>query len=117
MISEGVIQIAVTGHRFIDDSNHELTASINNRVRPNYLGSSRSDYHLLSALAEGSDQFVARIARQVLLIKLIVPLPLPQETYLLDFETVKVEINIDSITNNRRSGVSLTENSEHDFCL
>ena len=80
------IQIAVTGHRFVG-TNHEITASIQKVLAQVIQDHPGADYHLLSALSEGSDQLVARIALQYQEIKLIVPLPLPEERYLLDFET------------------------------
>jgi hypothetical protein len=105
-----VIRIAVTGHRFIDDS-IELTASIKKvlaQIIRDYPG---SGYHLLTALAEGSDQLVARSAQRYSAIKLIVPLPLPQETYLLDFQTDEGRNGFAQLLTTADQVFSLTVNS------
>jgi hypothetical protein len=81
-----LIRIAVTGHRFLDTAN-DLTASIQSVLARIIQNHPNTDQYLLSALSEGSDQFIARIALQYKEIKLIVPLPLPEEQYLMDFET------------------------------
>ena len=73
-----------------------------------------ADHHLLSALAEGSDQFVATIALQYKAIKLIVPLPLPEEQYLVDFETDEGRKNFKHLLNIADQVLTLTKNSNHD---
>jgi uncharacterized phage-like protein YoqJ len=108
-----VIRIAVTGHRFID-TDTELTTSIQEvlaQIIQDYPG---ADYQLLSALAEGSDQFVARIAQKYQEIKLIVPLPLPEERYLLDFESEIGRKRFHQLLKIADQVIKLTENSDRD---
>jgi hypothetical protein len=108
-----VVRIAVTGHRFID-TNNELTASIQKVIDQIIQDHTGAEYHLLSALAEGSDQFVARIVVQKKEIKLIVPLPLPEERYLLDFETDEGRKKFNQLLKIADQVLTLTENSDHD---
>ena len=110
---QGVIRIAVTGHRSIDP-NHELTASIQKVLDQIIWDHPKANCQLLSALAEGSDQFVARIARQNVLIQLIVPLPLPKELYLLDFQTDEGRLILDQLLENADQVITLTQDSEPD---
>jgi hypothetical protein len=108
-----LIRIAVTGHRLLD-SNNDLTASIQKVLAQIIQDHPGADHHLLSALSEGSDQFVARIALQYKEIKLIVPLPLPEEQYLLDFETDEGRKTFTQLLKIAYQVLTLTENSDHD---
>jgi uncharacterized phage-like protein YoqJ len=108
-----LIRIAVTGHRILD-TNHNLTASIQKVLAQIIQDHPGADLHFLSALSEGSDQFVARIALQYKEIKLIVPLPLPEELYLLDFETDEGRKKFKQLLNIADQVLTLTENSDHD---
>jgi uncharacterized phage-like protein YoqJ len=108
-----LIRIAVTGHRFFD-TNHDLTASIQKVLTQIIQDHPGAEYHLLSALAEGSDQFVVKIAQQDKEIKLIVPLPLPEEQYLLDFETDEGRKNFKHLLNIADKVLTLTKNSNHE---
>ena len=109
-----VIRIAVTGHRSIDTYN-ELTTSIQEVLAQIIQDHPGADYQLLSALAEGSDQFVARIAQKYQEIKLIVPLPLPEEKYLFDFETEIGRKRFHQLLKIADQVIPLTQNSDHDF--
>ena len=108
-----VIRIAVTGHRFFD-TNNDLTDSIQKVLTQIIQDHPGAEYHLLSALAEGSDQFVVKIAQQDKEIKLIVPLPLPEEQYLLDFETDEGRKNFKHLLNIADKVLTLTKNSNHE---
>ena len=108
-----VIRIAVTGHRFLD-TNNDLHASIQKVLSQIIQDHPNTDHHLLSALSEGSDQLVARIALQNKEIKLIVPLPLPEELYLLDFETDEGRKKFKQLLNIADQVLTLTENNDHD---
>ncbi len=79
--------VAVTGHRNLVDVELE---SIRARIK-NLLLELRESYPanplmLMSALAEGADMLAAEVAIE-LKIDLIVPLPKPLESYLLDFRS------------------------------
>jgi hypothetical protein len=78
------LHIAVTGHRFIPDTN-ELHRSIRQVLHDILVCHARKAFFLYSALAEGSDQLVARIALEFPKIALHVPLPKPEVDYLKDF--------------------------------
>jgi uncharacterized phage-like protein YoqJ len=108
-----LIRIAVTGHRYFD-TNHDLTTSIQKVLTQIIQDHPGAEYHLLSALAEGSDQFVVKIAQQDKEIKLIVPLPLPEEQYLLDFETDEGRKNFKHLLNIADKVLTLTKNSNHE---
>ena len=108
-----VIRIAVTGHRFLK-TNNDITASIQKVLAQIIHNHPLAEHHLLSALSEGSDQLVARVALQYKEIKLIVPLPLPEELYLLDFETDEGREKFKYLLNNADQVLTLTKNSDHD---
>ena len=81
--------IGVTGHRDLRDQDlpqlEEQVATIIARLRRQYLGrDSETPVLILSALAEGADRLVARIALAQG-ARLIAPLPLPLEEYRRDF--------------------------------
>lgn len=78
--------IAVTGHRFISDEinfHHVIRQVLQDILKLHDM----RDIYLYSALAEGSDQLVARISQEFEEIQLRVPLPMPEEEYLADFAT------------------------------
>ena len=76
--------IAVTGHRFIPEDTH-LDGSVRQVLAEIVLAHADRPIWLYSALAAGSDQLVARVAKDFKAIELIVLLPKPQEDYLADF--------------------------------
>lgn len=76
--------IAVTGHRFIPEDTH-LDGSVRQVLAEIVMAHADRPIWLYSALAEGSDQLVARVAKDFEEIELIVLLPKPQEDYLADF--------------------------------
>jgi hypothetical protein len=83
--------IGVTGHRDLKPQDVPLlekeVRTIITRLRRDYFGGSTdtTPFVLISALAEGADRVVARVALSMGL-KLIAPLPLPVEEYRKDFE-------------------------------
>ena len=78
------LHIAVTGHRYLPPD-HCLHQSIRQVLRNIHLEHENKNIYLYSALAEGADQLVAKIALEFKDVKLYVPLPLPAEAYLGDF--------------------------------
>jgi hypothetical protein len=77
--------VGVTGHRDLREQDAPALEAIVRRI----LGEVRAAHPntallLLSPLAEGSDRLVARVALE-LGVRLVVPLPLPQELYERDF--------------------------------
>lgn len=82
--AERELKIAVTGHRHIRIS-EELIKSINSTLEDLINQFNESDIYLLSPLAEGSDQLVASLAKELARIKLVVPMPLSIDDYLEDF--------------------------------
>src|SRR5262245_23373182 len=82
--------IGVTGHRDLRDQDvpelERQVAAVIARLRRDYLGGDRSTpIVILSALAEGADRLVARVALAEG-ARLIAPLPLPPDEYRRDFE-------------------------------
>ena len=82
----GTIRIAVSGHRHIQ-TNGILIESIRQTLKGIMEEHRGVEAYLYSALAEGSDQLIAAIAQEIQQIKLIVPLPMPIDLYLMDFES------------------------------
>jgi hypothetical protein len=82
--------IGVTGHRDLRDEDvprlEREVAAVIERLRRDYLGDDvETPIVVLSALAEGADRLVARVA-MAQGAHLIAPLPLPLEEYRRDFE-------------------------------
>src|SRR5438876_1031333 len=82
--------IGVTGHRDLRDEDvlelERLVATILTRMRSDYLGGDEeTPVIVLSALAEGADRLVARVALAHG-AWLVAPLPIPLEEYRRDFE-------------------------------
>src|SRR5712692_5209779 len=82
--------IGVTGHRDLRDQDaaklEQEVSAIIARLRRDYLGGERkTPIIILSALAEGADRLVARVALAQG-AHLIAPLPMPLEEYRRDFE-------------------------------
>lgn len=84
--ADQVLKIAVTGHRDIMIS-EELINSINLTLEDLIDQFNESDIYLLSPLAKGSDQLVAKLAKRFSRVRLIVPLPLSIDEYLYDFDS------------------------------
>lgn len=89
--------VAVTGHRDLLPS--EL-AGIRDRVRTMLLGLQTSypdrRIRVMSALAEGADRLVARLALE-LGIDLVVPLPMKKELYLDDFSSLESKSDFETL--------------------
>lgn len=83
------LTVGVTGHRDLLASEEP---ALRERVRAFFLELRASfpelDLQLISPLAEGADQLVARVARE-LDIPLLVPLPMEQREYEKDFKTAE----------------------------
>src|SRR5262245_5965511 len=82
--------IGVTGHRNLRDQDlpalEQQVAAIITDVRRDYLGpNAETPIVILSALAEGADRLVARVALANG-ARLIAPLPMPLDEYRRDFE-------------------------------
>lgn len=80
------IIVGVTGHRNISSADEDLVALINQA----FVVWFRSRYAnrrmlLLTALAEGADRLVARIARDAFNADIVAVLPLPEVHYIRDF--------------------------------
>jgi len=90
--------VAVTGHR--DLVAREIPA-IRDRIAK-FLTDARTEYpdrgvSVMSSLAEGADQLVAEEAVK-LGVPLIVPLPMPRELYVKDFDSVTVREKFDYLS-------------------
>jgi len=80
----GKLSISITGHRFIPDD-PRLDNSIHRVLTDIRANPTEEELILYSALAEGADQLVAKIALKLGGFKLCVPLPKPVDEYLKDF--------------------------------
>jgi hypothetical protein len=79
-----LIKIGVTGHRYLDELDKVMMGVENviQRILETFLD---SDFRILSSLAEGADQILAKRLLLVPNTHLWVPLPLSEEEYLKDF--------------------------------
>lgn len=107
-----IYKIAVTGHRFISAS-ESLTNSIRSVLDRIIQDHGNSEIHLYSALAEGSDQLVAKIALSYPGVKLIVPLPLPEEEYLQGFAADIGRNSFHELVQSAESVFTLPKQADH----
>jgi hypothetical protein len=107
-----IFRIAVTGHRFISvrDQLSSSIQSVLNRIIQEHIN---TEIQLFSALAEGSDQLVAEIALTYPGIKLIVPLPLPEEEYLQGFVSDIGRKSFHELTQSAKKVFTLPEQENH----
>jgi hypothetical protein len=94
--TSGSLHIAVTGHRFIPDDLN-LHNAIRNALQSILKHHGIKDICLYSALAEGIDQLVAKIAREFQEIQLRVPLSMPVDEYLADFATEEGRVSFQKL--------------------
>ncbi len=81
--------LGVTGHRNINPGNPALAAGVQSQLNRLKRAFPHSPFILLSSLAEGADQLVARLALECLDARLIVPLPFSETEYRRDFATLE----------------------------
>jgi hypothetical protein len=83
--SAHTVAIGVTGHRFLKDT-EVLIPAIDRVLTDIQIRSPNLPLTVISALAEGSDRLVTQRARALYGARLIVPLPMPLDEYVQDFE-------------------------------
>jgi len=81
-----IIALGVTGHRFLAEL-EQIMAGVERAVRRVCRTFPDSSFRILSSLAEGADRLLAQRLLFIPGAALWVPLPLPEEEYLKDFET------------------------------
>lgn len=81
-----MITISVTGHRFLAEVD-KITAGIDKALDHIERTYGETSFRVISALAEGADRLAVRRVLARGNAALIVPLPLPREEYLKDFQT------------------------------
>lgn len=109
-----IFSISVTGHRFIEN-NRNLVDSVRKVLTGVIEDHYGFDIFLYSPLAEGSDQLIALVAQELEEISLIVPMPLPVETYLQDFETRAGKANFDTLLKSALKIVMLPDEKNRQF--
>jgi hypothetical protein len=80
-----IIAVGVTGHRILADTD-KITAGAEEAVKRIYRSFPQCNFRVLSSLAEGSDRILVKSLLLIPGAVLWVPLPLPEEEYLQDFE-------------------------------
>jgi len=81
-----IVTLGVSGHRYLAEMD-KIQAGVDRAIQRILGAFPDSNFRILSSLAEGADRI---LAKKLLLIPnacLWVPLPLPEEEYLKDFET------------------------------
>jgi hypothetical protein len=81
------IVVGACGHRNIDPSNPRLIAVIEEQCAALKMRYRHSPFLILSALAEGADRLIAKVAMAKLEADLIAVLPMPADEYENDFQT------------------------------
>ena len=108
----GILSVSVTGHRFIDNAANLMISirKVLTGIIKEHVG---FEIYLYSALAEGSDQLFALVAKEFQEISLVVPLPLPVEDYLLEFETQTGRSNFLSLFESASNAIKLPYSENH----
>ena len=83
-----IVRIGITGHRRLGEL-EKMMAGVDSAVTRILTRFPDSDFRILSALAEGTDQILAKRLLSIPDSALWVPLPLPKEEYLKDFRTTQ----------------------------
>ena len=81
-----IIALGVTGHRYVAEMD-QVKAGVESAIQRLLETFPGSNFRILSALAEGADRILAKRLLLIPNTALWVPLPLPEEEYLKDFET------------------------------
>jgi hypothetical protein len=106
------IKIGATGHRKISQTK-DLIESIHKTLQTILDNFPAERLSLISPLAEGADQIIAEIGSEYSEVSLIVPLPLPKEEYLKDFETRKGIQRFERLMNTAATIFNLPQAATH----
>ena len=109
---KNIFSISVTGHRFIAN-NKNLTDSIRKVLSGITEDHNGFEIFLYSPVAEGSDQLIASLAEEFQEIELVVPLPLPVDEYLMDFETRSGKTNFRNLLKSASKIITLPDEKNH----
>lgn len=83
-----IVALGITGHRYMAEMD-KVMAGVESAVKRILKTFPDSSFRIFSSLAEGADRVLAKRLLLVPNASLWVPLPLPEEEYLKDFETSK----------------------------
>lgn len=83
-----IVALGITGHRYMAEMD-KVMAGVECAVKRILKTFPDSSFRIFSSLAEGADRVLAKRLLLVPNASLWVPLPLPEEEYLKDFETSK----------------------------
>lgn len=83
-----IVALGITGHRYMAEMD-KVMAGVECAVKRILKTFPDSSFRIFSSLAEGADRVLAKRLLLVPNANLWVPLPLPEEEYLKDFETSK----------------------------
>lgn len=87
--SRRALVLGVTGHRHLHAGRQELAALVRADLEAIAARHPGASFTLLSALAEGADRLVVRLARRILSARLVVVLPMPEDAYAKDFTAAR----------------------------
>ena len=103
-----IVRIGITGHRHLGEL-EKVMAGVDSAVIRILARFPDSDFRILSALAEGADQILAKRLLLVPDSKLWVPLPLPKEEYFKDFRTVQTKEEFTSLLGEAERIISMPQ--------
>ncbi len=83
-----IVALGITGHRYLTEMD-KVMAGVDRAIQRILGAFPDSNFRVLSSLAEGADRILAKRLLLIPNASLWVPLPLPEEEYLKDFETSK----------------------------
>ncbi len=92
-----VLRIGVTGHRDLGDRAAAIEGLARARLAEWWRAHADARFEVLSALAEGADRLVARLAVEMLAARLVVCLPMPREAYARDFATAASQAEFEAL--------------------
>jgi hypothetical protein len=79
----------VTGHRAFGKRGKQVAAAVRSELKRIAKAHPKTPAVVVSALAEGADRLVARLAHEILDARLVAVLPMPAKDYMMDFATAE----------------------------
>ena len=110
-----IVRIGVTGHRYLDELD-KVMKGVENVIQRILETFPDSDFRVLSSLAEGADQILAKRLLLVPNTHLWVPLPLSEEEYLKDFRAARSKEEFIHLLRKAERVIKLPEMDNREDC-
>ncbi|MCX6053897.1 MAG: hypothetical protein NTZ74_03090 [Chloroflexi bacterium] len=109
-----IFTIGITGHRHLAEP-EKIMAGVECAISQIILAFPNSSFRVLSSLAEGTDQILAKRLLLIPYSTLWVPLPLSQEEYLLDFKTSQSRAEFTDLLGKAEQVICMPEMNKREY--